>query len=135
MQVLRLMRGLLILLAFFGAGMLLHKWLHIPLPGNLLGMLLLTLCLAAGWVKLEHVEEASSLLLKHMLLFFVPILVGVAQYFDLIEQSVWPVLTALLAGPPLVMLVTGGIVQRYINKRKPKEQAEQNSGERSALHA
>jgi holin-like protein len=135
MQVIGLIRGLLVLLAFFGAGVLLQKWLHIPLPGNLLGMLLLTLCLAAGWVKLDHVEQASSLLLKHMLLFFVPILVGVAHYFDLLKQSLWPVLIALLAGPPLVMLTSGGILQRYINQRRRKEQAEQAGGERSALHA
>lgn len=112
------LRGLLVLLAFYGLGLVGSKWLHIPLPGNLLGMLLLTVCLCAGWVKLQTVEKASSFLIKHMMLFFVPILVGVAQYFQLIRQDPWTILLSLVLGPLLVMLVTGTVVQRYLNRHQ-----------------
>lgn len=123
------------MLAFFGGGTLLNKWLHLPLPGNLLGMLLLTVSLVTGWIKIEHVEQASSFLLKHMLLFFVPILVGVAQYFGLIAKSLWPVLLSLFIGPPLVMMVTGRTIQSYINRQTKKARTEQSEEERRQLHA
>lgn len=129
------MRGFIILLAFFASGTLLNKWLHIPLPGNLLGMLILTVCLVTGWIKMELVEQASSFLLRHMLLFFVPILVGVAQYFDLITKSLWPVLLSLFIGPPLVMLASGRIVQNDVNRRNRKLLAEQSEEKRGQLHA
>jgi holin-like protein len=117
-----LMKGLLVLLAFFGAGTVVSKWLHIPLPGNLLGMLLLTACLCFGWVKMETVERVSSFLLRHMLLFFVPILVGAAQYFPLLLQNPWPILVSLVAGPLCVMSVSGVVTQRYLNRKKRTEQ-------------
>ncbi|MFY0545106.1 CidA/LrgA family protein [Brevibacillus sp. H7] len=125
------MKGLLVLLAFFGLGTLGSKWLHIPLPGNLLGMLMLTVCLCAGWIKLETVERASSFLMKHMMLFFVPILVGVAQHLQLIRQDLWPILLSLVLGPILVMLISGTVVQQYVNRQKRK--AENQSLERRAL--
>ena len=47
-------------------------------------MLLLTLAILTGVVKLEYVERASEVLLKHLGLFFVPPGVGLILYFDLI---------------------------------------------------
>jgi holin-like protein len=111
------MKGLLILLAFFGLGTLVNRWLHIPLPGNLLGMLLLTLCLYAGWIRLETVERASAFFIRHMLLFFVPILVGVAQHAHLLVRDPWPIVLSLVVGPALVMLVAGKVVQSYIDRQ------------------
>lgn len=70
------MRGLAILLAFQFIGIVLHEWLAAPLPANVIGLLLFTLSLFAGWVKLEWVEGAAQFLLKHMLLFFLPFVVG-----------------------------------------------------------
>lgn len=116
----KIIRGILILLAFFGAGTLLSKWLHIPLPGNLTGMLLLTLALCMGWIRMDWVEQVSGLLVRHMMLFFVPIIVGVSAYIKLIAKDPWSILLSLLLGPVLVMLVTGKLVQWYVNKHQRK---------------
>jgi holin-like protein len=126
-------KGMLILLAFFGAGTLANKWLHVPLPGNLLGMLLLTLGLCTGMVKLDWVESASNLLLRHMMLFFVPILVGVASYLKWIAGDPWPIVLSLVLGPLVVMLVSGRVVQWYLNRHKQK--AEHRPLEGRALDA
>ena len=112
----KIVRGIVILLVFYGVGMAASKWLHIPLPGNLLGMLILTLGLCMGWIRMDWVEQASSFLVRHMMLFFVPIIVGVASYMNLISQDPWPILVALVVGPMLVMLVTGRVVQWYLKR-------------------
>jgi len=117
----KIVRGIVILLTFYGAGIAASKWLHIPLPGNLTGMLLLTLGLCMGWIRMDWVEQASSFLIRHMMLFFVPIIVGVASYMNLISQDPWPILIALVAGPMLVMLVTGRVVQWYLKRQRQKE--------------
>lgn len=116
----KLIRGIVVLLVFYGVGMLASKWLHIPLPGNLLGMLLLTLGLCMGWIRMEWVEQASSFLVRHMMLFFVPIIVGVSSYMNLISEAPWPILLSLFMGPLLVMLVTGRLVQWYMNRQRQK---------------
>jgi holin-like protein len=118
----RFVNGMLILLVFYGAGTLASKWLHIPLPGNLIGMLLLTLALCKGWIRMDWVEKASGFLIRHMLLFFVPIITGVITYLGMISQDPWPILLSLLAGPVLVMVVAGRIVQRYVNRGQTKKQ-------------
>lgn len=118
----KIVRGILILLAFFGVGTLASKWLHIPLPGNLVGMLFLTLALCMGWIRMDWVEQASGFLVRHMMLFFVPIIVGVAAYLKLIAQDPWPILLSMLLGPAVVMVVTGRLVQWYLSRHKPKSQ-------------
>ncbi|WP_312117363.1 CidA/LrgA family protein [Brevibacillus reuszeri] len=125
----KIVRGIVILLVFYGVGMAASKWLHIPLPGNLLGMLILTLGLCMGWIRMNWVEQASSFLVRHMMLFFVPIIVGVASYMNLISQDPWPILVALVVGPMLVMLVTGRVVQWYLKRyRQKKEPSVQQEG-------
>jgi holin-like protein len=129
------MKGLLVLLGFFGLGTLANRWLHVPMPGNLLGMLLLTVCLCLGWVKLETVERTGSFLLKHMMLFFVPIMVGVAQYLDVLKQDPWPVFVSLLAGPLCVMAVSGVVVQRCLDRGKSAAESQNTSMKGRALDA
>ncbi len=110
------MRGWLILVGFYGLGAALHKWGHIPLPGSLIGMLLLALALNVGWVKLSAVEQASRFLLTHMLLFFIPIVVAVVPYVAVVRQQPWTIVLSLFLGTPLVILTAGAIVQRMGRK-------------------
>lgn len=117
----KMVTGIGILLAFYGVGVLASKWLHIPLPGNLVGMLLLTLGLVTGWVRMEWVERASTFLVRHMMLFFVPIIVGVASYLNLFAQAPWLIALSMIVAPMLVMLVTGRVVQSYLRRQQQKK--------------
>ncbi|MGN7468596.1 CidA/LrgA family protein [Brevibacillus sp. SAFN-007a] len=119
----KMVTGIGILLAFYGVGVLASEWLHVPLPGNLVGMLLLTLGLVTGWVRMEWVEQASLLLVRHMMLFFVPIIVGVVGYLKWFVQAPWPIALSMTVAPMLVMLVTGRVVQRYLHRQQQKTQA------------
>ncbi|WP_176560253.1 CidA/LrgA family protein [Brevibacillus dissolubilis] len=105
------LRGWIILLICYGVGVLLQH-AGVPLPGNLIGLMLLTLCLLRGWVTFAVMEQACQFLLRHMLFFFIPIIVGVAQYAGLLQEQAIPVTVAMLTGPPLIMLITGKIVQK-----------------------
>ncbi|WP_412679615.1 CidA/LrgA family protein [Brevibacillus choshinensis] len=116
----KIVQGILILLAFYGVGTMASKWLHIPMPGNLLGMLLLTLCLCMGWIRMDWVEQASTFLVRHMMLFFVPIIVGVASYMNWIAKDPWSIILSMVLGPMIVMLVTGRVVQWYLHRQKHK---------------
>lgn len=76
------MTGLAILtLFYFFSGIVLRTVLGIPLPANVIGLLLLTLGLFTKTFKLEWVEDAAQFLLKHLMLFFAPFIVGTIVFF------------------------------------------------------
>jgi len=113
------MQGLAILLGFNLLGMVLHA-IGVPLPGNVLGLLLFTLCLFLGVVKLRWVEETAHLLLRHMLLFFAPVIVGVIVYRDQIARQ-WPAMTAGVVGSLLVVLLVTGWTTTWLLSGKRAE--------------
>ena len=83
----------------------------IRFPAALLGMLLLTLLLMLGWVKLEWIKEVSDFLLAHLGLFFVPPGVALMLHFDLIGTALLPIAVATLVSTLIVLALTGWTYQ------------------------
>ena len=79
------LRGLAYLLLFQCAGELLARGLHAPLPGPVLGLLLLLAALNVPAIRLP-VAAAADLLLAHLSLLFVPVGVGVMTHLALVSQ-------------------------------------------------
>jgi holin-like protein len=92
----------------------------IKMPSSIIGMLLLTLLLKLGWVKLHWVKGISDFLVKNMGFFFVPAGVAVMVYFDLIRISFWPIVVATLVSTILVLAVTGWVHQLMRKKVRIK---------------
>ena len=97
-----------LLVVLFYAGAALVQATGMPLPGNLVGMLLLLALLRLGVVRLEHVEEAAGLLLKHLNLFFIPLAVGLMAWGGLLGTSGLG-LGLSLAGSAAVCLAVAGL--------------------------
>jgi holin-like protein len=105
------MTGLALLLACYLLGIAGNTLLHIPLPGNVLGMLLLLGALFAGWVKLSWFENTARFLLRHMMLFFAPTIVGTLLYIDRFGKE-WPLIVLSIIGViALVLLVTAWVTE------------------------
>jgi holin-like protein len=104
------MTGISILLGFNLLGLALEKGLHVPIPGNVIGLILFTAALFLRIVKLEWVERSADFLLKHMMLFFAPIIVGTIAFFPLLKQYGLTIVVSLVGSTLIVMLVTGGVV-------------------------
>jgi holin-like protein len=101
------MKGLGILLGFNFLGLFLQQWAHVPLPGNVIGLVLFTACLFAGIVKLEWVEQSAGFLLRHMLLFFAPVVVGVIEFRGLLRTQWLPITSGIVGSFLVVLLITG----------------------------
>ncbi len=111
-----MVRGMAILLLLQFVGEMTSLGLHLPIPGNVIGMGLLLAALATGIIRLEWVQEAAELLLSHFALFFIPAGVGVMVYFDLIRREWLPIAAALVLSTFAVMAVTGW-TERWLEKR------------------
>ena len=79
----------------------------IKLPSSIVGMLLLTLFLKLGWIKLQWVQGLSDFLVANLGFFFVPPGVALMLYFDIIAAQFWPIVIASLVSTLLVLIVTG----------------------------
>jgi len=109
------LEGFAIIAGFYLAGLLLKEALGIPLPGNVIGLLLFAAALFAGVVKLERVERAADFLTRHMMLFFVPVVVGTMSFFPLIGKE-WPAFVGGLAGSALISLLAAGWIVKGLGK-------------------
>ena len=105
------MIGFAILLGFHLLGFVIQKATSLPLPANVIGLILFTASLFLKIVKIEWVEESARFLLKHMLLFFLPFVVGAMVYFAEIRESALSVVGGLLLSTLLSLLVTGRLTQ------------------------
>ena len=85
---------------------------HLPLPANLTGMLLLLICILLGVVKAQWFSAGARWLLAEMLLFFVPAVVAVVNYQDLLLQEGWRIMVVLVTSTVLVLGTTALVVDR-----------------------
>jgi holin-like protein len=79
------LRGLAVLLLCQSAGEALARLTHAPLPGPVLGLLLLWAALNVEVLR-GPVAAAADVLLAHLSLLFVPVGVGVVVHLDLIAR-------------------------------------------------
>lgn len=115
------MLGIAILLGFNFLGLLLQHWLQIPLPANVIGLILFVAALFLKLIKLEWVEHAAQFLIKHMMLFFAPIVVGTMLFFPLLGEYWVSISISLIMSTIFVLLVTGWSTSLIIGKKEVQE--------------
>lgn len=110
------MLGLAILLAFNFIGIWLQTSFHIPLPGNVIGLILFTIALFTKLIKLEWVETTANWFTGHMMLFFLPFVVGTMAFFPLIGRNWLSIGVGVMGSSVAVLLVTGFISSKMTNR-------------------
>ncbi|WGZ95568.1 MAG: CidA/LrgA family protein [Candidatus Thiothrix putei] len=114
------LNGITLLLVYQLVGEVSTRLLNWPVPGPVLGMLLLfiTLLLSDGLASV--VEPASSALLSHLSLLFVPAGVGVMVHVGRIGSAWLPISMALIFGTLITMAVTAWVMvgmQRLLGRK------------------
>jgi putative effector of murein hydrolase LrgA (UPF0299 family) len=109
------------------AGEALRRAAHLPVPGPVVGMLLLAALLLARrqpQAKAEptrpsELDRMSGTLISHMGLLFVPAGVGVIAQLPLLRGQWAPVIIGLLGSTLVGLLVTALVMQRALPKEDP----------------
>jgi holin-like protein len=117
----RLVAELAVLLAIYLLGCQLAAWLAWPIPGGVIGMALLLLAFAFGWVKPAALQMGAGLLMAEMLLFFIPALMSLLDYGGLLRDDGWRILLVIGVSTLMVMLVTAFTVEWVVRLRKSHE--------------
>lgn len=82
------------------------------MPAGLIGFALLAVGLFSGLVKVQWLQAGTNWLLAEMLLFFVPAMLVVTEYPDLIRHQGLRILAVIVASTACVMAVTALAVDR-----------------------
>lgn len=94
--------------------------LHLPIPGSIIGLVLLFLALKFNIIKLEWVDLGAGLLTGELALFFIPSAVGVIQYDQIFGVVGIKLVTVIILSTILVMICTGAVAD-YLHKKDVKE--------------
>jgi holin-like protein len=108
------------LIAINKAGYLAATALHLPLPGNLVGMLFLFALLRSGLIPQAWIEETSSILTSHLAFFFIPITVGLMAYSRMLVDSGVAVIGTLLSSAAIGICAAGFLAQGLVHRRQGK---------------
>ena len=104
------LKGLTLMLLCQSVGEALARLAHLPLPGPVIGLMLMLALLAVPWVRVP-VEAAATPLLQHLSLLFVPVGVGVVSHLNLIAQYGLRMALALLLSTWVGLLVSAWVLR------------------------
>ena len=112
----RAMLQIIIILAIWAIASLLQQIMHLPVASGILGFFILLLLLEVKWLQLEEVENGADLLLGELLVFFIPPVVGVIQYQELLLASGWKIIAAIAISTFMVMAVSVFTVRMFLQQ-------------------
>ncbi|CUO27970.1 MULTISPECIES: CidA/LrgA family protein [Clostridium] len=118
----KIFREFIIILVLYFIGELISKIFNIPIPGNIIAMILLFVSLCTGIIKVEKVDDISTFFLDHLAFFFIPAGVGLINSFDSIKSSAIQIIIICIITTIIVMAVTGIIVQFTSNMLAKKKE-------------
>ncbi|ELX8380215.1 CidA/LrgA family protein [Providencia vermicola] len=111
------LRAFVILYLCLIIGNLLSTLLPFSVPGSIIGMLILFVLLALQIIPAHWAQPGCSLLLKNMTLLFVPIGIGIMNYYSQLSQQLVPILVACFISTLVVMVVVA-FSSHYIHKER-----------------
>ncbi|WOE33258.1 MULTISPECIES: CidA/LrgA family protein [unclassified Acinetobacter] len=137
---LRVCTQLALLILIWWMGSWLQQMLQLPISAGVIGLFLLLIALMTGIFKLQWIKQGSDLILAELVLFFIPCIIGLIKYKNLLFTQGIQLIIAVLVGTLCVMIVTaytvywGFHLEKYIKNKfvspiEHKNTPQQHTGE------
>lgn len=124
MIILKRMFQVAVLFVFAFIGNWLQGLFQLPIPGSILGLLLLLAALALNIVKVEWIKEGAGFLLATLPLILVPATVGIMNYPSLFSGKGIFIFGIVILSTMITIIATGKtsqILEERAHKRKEKK--------------
>ncbi|NIE75937.1 CidA/LrgA family protein [Pantoea sp. Ap-967] len=112
----QVLRGLTELVIFQLMGSLISSSILKPVPGPIVGLVLLLVFLCVRGELSSSVEQAAGWLLRCMPLLLVPAAVGVMAWYSVIQPMGWALLVVLCVSLVPTMIFAGLLMQALVKR-------------------
>ena len=112
-----MIRGLIILLGFQGGGEIVSRLLSLPVPGPVVGLVLLLIFLIWRGKVDAPIDTVSSALTKHLGLLFVPAAVGVVMFWPQLQTHFLAISIALIVSVTATIAVSAAILRLWPGRK------------------
>ena len=124
----KLFREAIIIFGIYLMGELISGLLNLPIPGNILGMLILLVLLWTKIIKVDQIDTVANFLLDHLAFFFIPAGVGLMTSVGIIKDT-WAKLIIVCIVTTIVIIASTGLIVQFVSKKISK-----NKGSESIEH-
>jgi holin-like protein len=121
MNMLKIIVQIAVLFGFSLLGDFIHNRLGVPLPGSIIGLLLLVIVLSLKIFSVRWIEKGAGFLLAYLPLLFVPALIGVINYPILLSRKGAVVLFVIVISTIITMIAAGKtsqMLEQTLQKKK-----------------
>ncbi|CAM5188972.1 Holin-like protein OS=Ureibacillus acetophenoni OX=614649 GN=SAMN05877842_101325 PE=4 SV=1 [Ureibacillus acetophenoni] len=133
MRIIRTVLQIIILYIFHYIGVFIVEFTNLPLPPSVVGFILLFICLLMNWIKVEMIRDGASFLIGFMLLFYIPPVIGIIEYPQLISVNGMILIGAVIISTLFTIYLTSMLSQiiekKEINSRNKKISEAKEEGE------
>lgn len=116
----KIFKQLFIILGINLAGELISRYLNLPLPGSITGMIILLILLLTGVLKERHIRDSADFMLQNMGFFFIPAGVSIIVSYHALDGFYFETLLVLVLSTILVLAATALATQLFINLSEKK---------------
>jgi holin-like protein len=116
-KVLQYLVSCALIMGSLSVGIAIQEYLHLSIPGSIIGMLLLFLLMISGLAPVEWVKPVAQLFIRYMVLLFVPISVGLIQYGELLSQNAIPILASTVGGTVIVLVILAKMLEHVLSRQ------------------
>ena len=118
-KIVRFLGQLAVLIVIYIVGDQIVLRTGLPLPGNVVGIVLLYALLNLGVLRLEQVQDAADFLLRHLVFFFIPVAVDLMNWGGVFYRYGLALALAIVVSTILTYLGTGYLAQWLHRDEKP----------------
>ena len=112
----RLYVQLMIIFSISLIGEAISTLFHLPIPGSIIGLIILFLALQFKILRLRHVSLVGNFLLANMTILFLPPAVGIMDKFHVIAHYLLPIVLIII-GALVINVIVIALVVQFIKTR------------------
>ncbi|MDD2190362.1 MAG: CidA/LrgA family protein [Eubacteriales bacterium] len=116
-----IIKQLFIILAALFLGHSVAIIFNIPIPSNVMGLVILFTALCIGIIKIKQVDKVSDFIIRYLAVFFVAPTVGIMQYFELIGNQFFYIIVPLILSILIGFFIAAKTTEIIIRIREKSE--------------
>ncbi len=113
----KMVKGIFIILLFYFLGQSISYLISGFVPGNIIGMILLFLCLYFKAINPENVKDVANAFTRNMAIFFIPAGAGLLGSYGLISKF-WMSILIICSVSTVLVIAVVAIIQQQMEKRR-----------------